>query len=160
MQLADYFEKSRGAQADLARALGVPQSLPSSWAAADEEKRRPVPVQHCLAIERVTQGEVTRRDLRPDDWHLIWPDLVVQSCEEAAPALPNAPVRPQQRVAVAASTAGLVDDTVARLAVLLRNLDDSKRGEAEKLLTTLVIAPDSSKVVHALVRLLKATDGP
>lgn len=36
--------------------------------------RRPGPV-HCLAIERATNGAVTRRDLRPDDWHLIWPEL-------------------------------------------------------------------------------------
>lgn len=75
MQLANYFAETRGAQADLARALGVPQSLPSAWAAADQEKRRPVPIQHCLAIERATNGAVTRRDLRPDDWHLIWPEL-------------------------------------------------------------------------------------
>lgn len=27
------------------------------------------------AIERATDGAVTRRDLRPDDWHLIWPEL-------------------------------------------------------------------------------------
>jgi len=38
-------------------------------------KRRPGPT-HCVAIERATDGSVTRRDLRPDDWHLIWPELV------------------------------------------------------------------------------------
>jgi DNA-binding transcriptional regulator YdaS (Cro superfamily) len=27
------------------------------------------------AIEQATEGAVTRRDLRPDDWHLIWPEL-------------------------------------------------------------------------------------
>ena len=75
MELATYFAETRGAQAELARALGVPQSLPSAWAASDPEKRRPVPVQHCLAIEHATAGAVTRRDLRPDDWMLIWPEL-------------------------------------------------------------------------------------
>lgn len=75
MQLATYFAQTRGSQAALARALDVPQSLPSAWAADDPEKRRPVPIQHCLAIERATDGVVTRRDLRPDDWHLIWPEL-------------------------------------------------------------------------------------
>lgn len=74
MQLATYFAETRGAQAELARALGVPQSLPSAWAASDPEKRRPVPVQHCLAIQRATNGAVTLRDLRPDDWQLIWPE--------------------------------------------------------------------------------------
>ncbi len=54
----------------LAAALGVSQSTPSMWKA-----RGSVPVEHCLAIERATQGLVTRRDLRPDDAHLIWPDI-------------------------------------------------------------------------------------
>ncbi|KGC15007.1 hypothetical protein DM48_333 [Burkholderia gladioli] len=30
----------------------------------------------CVAIERATEGAVTRRDLRPDDWQDIWPELV------------------------------------------------------------------------------------
>lgn len=29
-----------------------------------------------VKIERHSGGAVTRRDLRPDDWHLIWPELV------------------------------------------------------------------------------------
>lgn len=29
-----------------------------------------------VAIERETKGVVTRKDLRPDDWHLIWPELI------------------------------------------------------------------------------------
>lgn len=37
--------------------------------------RRPSPV-NCVAIERATDAIVTRKDLRPDDWHLIWPELV------------------------------------------------------------------------------------
>jgi len=30
---------------------------------------------NCLAIERATEGKVTRQELRPDDYWLIWPDL-------------------------------------------------------------------------------------
>lgn len=30
----------------------------------------------CTAIEQITNGQVTRKDLRPDDWHLIWPELI------------------------------------------------------------------------------------
>lgn len=26
-------------------------------------------------IEQITEGAVTRRDLRPDDWQRIWPEL-------------------------------------------------------------------------------------
>jgi len=36
---------------------------------------RPVPIIRAVAIERATEGLVTRRDLRPSDWHLIWPEL-------------------------------------------------------------------------------------
>jgi len=30
----------------------------------------------CTAIEQATKGQVTRKDLRPTDWHLIWPELI------------------------------------------------------------------------------------
>lgn len=33
----------------------------------------------CVAFERATCGEVTRRDLRPDDWGDIWPELVSEA---------------------------------------------------------------------------------
>jgi DNA-binding transcriptional regulator YdaS (Cro superfamily) len=36
--------------------------------------RLPGPI-YCVAIERATAGAVTRRDLRPDDWAEIWPEL-------------------------------------------------------------------------------------
>lgn len=31
----------------------------------------------CALIEAETAGAVTRRDLHPDDWHVIWPELAV-----------------------------------------------------------------------------------
>ena len=46
--------------------------------------RLPGPV-YCLAIERATGGAVTRRDLRPDDCHLIWPDLAIPTPKKQAP---------------------------------------------------------------------------
>ena len=85
MDLSTYFGRARGAQSALARELGVPQSLPSAWAAVDERKRRPVPIQHCAAIERATGGVVTRQDLRPDDWHLIWPELAPPGTQTTLP---------------------------------------------------------------------------
>lgn len=30
----------------------------------------------CVKIEQVTMGYVTRKDLRPDDWYEIWPELL------------------------------------------------------------------------------------
>ena len=44
----------------------------SQWASGT----KPVPIERCPAIERATSGAVTRRDLRPDDWHCIWPELI------------------------------------------------------------------------------------
>lgn len=38
--------------------------------------RGAIPARHCPAIERATGGAVTRKDLRPDDWQDIWPELV------------------------------------------------------------------------------------
>ena len=32
----------------------------------------------CVAIEQKTDKAVTRRELRPTDWHLIWPELAEQ----------------------------------------------------------------------------------
>lgn len=40
---------------------------------------------YCVAIEGVTDGKVTRRDLRPDDWQDIWPELA-----ESQPITPAA----------------------------------------------------------------------
>jgi DNA-binding transcriptional regulator YdaS (Cro superfamily) len=47
--------------------------------------RLPSPA-NCVAIERATGGAVTRQDLRPDDYWLIWPDLPApteKACAEA-----------------------------------------------------------------------------
>lgn len=31
----------------------------------------------CTQIEIQTKGEITRKDLRPDDWQEIWPELKI-----------------------------------------------------------------------------------
>ncbi|AXV95675.1 transcriptional regulator [Ralstonia pseudosolanacearum] len=72
MNLSEYLKpRPRGARRALAVAIGVNAPDVSSWLRG----RRPVPIIHCVAIERVTDGAVTRKDLRPDDWRLIWPEL-------------------------------------------------------------------------------------
>lgn len=61
-----------GGVGKLAAAIGVGQPVVSNWVA-----RGTTPdALYCVAIEQATKGVVTRRDLRPDDWHLIWPELV------------------------------------------------------------------------------------
>lgn len=72
MNLADYLNAERGRARDLALVLPAQQALVSQWAKGS----RPVPPDRCVDIERATSGAVTRRDLRPEDWHRIWPELV------------------------------------------------------------------------------------
>ena len=50
-------------------ALGISQQSITNWKALGS-----VPVKHCVAIEQATQGAITRRELRPDDWEKYWPD--------------------------------------------------------------------------------------
>lgn len=40
---------------------------------------RGVPVGKCTAVEVATGGQVTRKDLRPNDWAAIWPELAEQA---------------------------------------------------------------------------------
>lgn len=68
------FLAERGAQATLAKALSVSPTFVNQWRSGS----RPVPLEYCSAIERATSGAVTRQDLRPHDYHLIWPELAEQ----------------------------------------------------------------------------------
>lgn len=78
MNLKTYFEDR--SQTELAAALGVTQGAVWQWA---QGLITPAP-ERCVSIERATNAQVTRRDLRPADWHLIWPELVTP--EHPAPA--------------------------------------------------------------------------
>ena len=51
-----------------------PESI-SMW----RNEKRSVPIHHCVVIEQVTDGQVTRKELRPNDYALIWPDLTPRS---------------------------------------------------------------------------------
>lgn len=68
-----------GGVSRFARAIGVTQSVVSNWLS----RGTLVPPKHCVSIERLTERKVSRRDLRPDDWHLIWPELVNASPDVA-----------------------------------------------------------------------------
>jgi len=83
MDLNSYLNRDNASSAAaLARDVGVSPALVYQWRTG----RRPVPVEHCAAIERFTVGEVSRRDLRPDDWQRIWPELATQAQQEASHA--------------------------------------------------------------------------
>lgn len=82
MQLLDYVNGKRGEQTRLAEILGIDSVLIHQWA----HGKRDVPIERCVPLEAATQGEVMRWDLRPDDWHEIWPELIKR---KGAPALPR-----------------------------------------------------------------------
>lgn len=72
MNLREYLEKlPRGGAASLAEKLSISPSFLSQIAA----RTCAVSPERCVEIELATNGEVTRKDLRPDDWERIWPEL-------------------------------------------------------------------------------------
>lgn len=72
MNLRDYLSAERGRQAALAKAIQAHAPDISRWA----DGSRPIPVQYGAAIELATGGLVTRKELFPNDWQKIWPELV------------------------------------------------------------------------------------
>lgn len=80
MDINQYLQKADVTQSEFAQSIGVAQSF--LWQVLSG--RRPVPVERCADIERATGGAVTRRDLRPDDWHRIWPELAQKGETEHA----------------------------------------------------------------------------
>lgn len=73
MELNQYISaKGRGAVSRLAQEIGAHIPDVSRWAS----KQRPVPEKFAVAVERATGGAVTRKELRPDDWQEIWPELI------------------------------------------------------------------------------------
>lgn len=72
-----------GGQAEMARRRGVTPATVNQWC----KDVRPVPIEHCPAIEADCGFIVRRWDLRPDDWHRIWPELV------GSDGAPNVPVQ-------------------------------------------------------------------
>lgn len=59
-----------GSQKALADLLGVSPKAVWAWI-----NRGSIPPNYCAAIEKATDGKVSRNVLRPDDFHLIWPEL-------------------------------------------------------------------------------------
>ena len=61
----------RGRLAALAKHLGVSPPNVVAWTSGD----KPVPMVHAAGIEIFTGGAITRRDLFPNTWHKVWPEL-------------------------------------------------------------------------------------
>lgn len=59
-----------GSQKALAEKVGVKHQVVWAWI-----NRNSVPCSYAAAIEDATNGEVTRKQLFPNDWQTIWPEL-------------------------------------------------------------------------------------
>lgn len=72
MELKSYLAGlERGGASRIAQELGVSLSFLSQMATG----KSAISPARCVAIESITDGAVSRRDLRPHDFHLIWPEL-------------------------------------------------------------------------------------
>ena len=85
MNLDAYLSKPDApSMAAFARDLGLNADQVRQWRHG-HDARRPSPA-NCVDIEQATDRAVMRWDLRPDDWHRIWPELIGQP---GAPAIPE-----------------------------------------------------------------------
>ncbi|OYV34054.1 MAG: hypothetical protein B7Z83_08885 [Thiomonas sp. 20-64-5] len=80
---------ANGGLSACARMVGVRPPTMHQWI----KGLRPVPPRRCYAIESALA--VRRWDLRPDDWHLIWPELVGTEGAPPAPG-PDSPSTGEQ----------------------------------------------------------------
>ena len=72
MKLKKYLKKTaRGTALVMAKNIGICRSHLSQIA----NEKYTASARVCIAIENATGGVVTRKDLRPLDWKLIWPEL-------------------------------------------------------------------------------------
>lgn len=73
--------KRRGAGKELAVAIGISPVVISQWKTC----ARPIPSEHCIEIERATEGVVRCEDLRPDiDWGYLRASASIEPSKEAA----------------------------------------------------------------------------
>lgn len=72
MKLNDYLQAERGRARRIAEAVNKSPAFVYQMGGG----KRPVPVPLAKRIVQATGGVVTLQELRPDDWQLIWPELV------------------------------------------------------------------------------------
>ena len=81
MKLSAYLREKGFSHAAFGKTIGVSQPIMSGWVNGGS-----VPEKRAVQIERATEGAVTRRDLRPDDWHEIWPELAISEEKQPLPS--------------------------------------------------------------------------
>jgi DNA-binding transcriptional regulator YdaS (Cro superfamily) len=83
VNLSQYLSAERGRAARVAGRAGLAPAFLSQIA----NGVRPAPAEKCYALERACEHHVRRWDLRPNDWHRIWPELIGTA---GAPEVPRA----------------------------------------------------------------------
>lgn len=71
MNIPEYLIKNKITQSAFAESVGVSLGMVNHWV----KSRSPVSPELSVIIERVTEGSVTRKDMHPDNWAAIWPEL-------------------------------------------------------------------------------------
>lgn len=71
MDLKSYIDSERGAAKRLSEALGISPSYLSQLISG----KSAVSPERAVEIENATGAAVTRRDLFPENWQRIWPEL-------------------------------------------------------------------------------------
>ncbi|MGO3892433.1 MAG: transcriptional regulator [Paenalcaligenes sp.] len=71
-KLKTFLSTSGLTQSQFAQKIGVSQAMVYQIL----NGIRPVSEKVCVRIEGVSERAVTRQDLRPNDWHEIWPELI------------------------------------------------------------------------------------
>ena len=61
-------------QAQIAAIVGVSAGRVGHWYRGEDVP----PPASCVVLEKYSNGQIIRQDLRPSDWHLIWPELLVE----------------------------------------------------------------------------------
>lgn len=72
MDLKTYISEERGRATRLAANLDISASYLSQMASG----LAPVSVKRASQIESLTGGAVSRKEFFPEDWQIIWPELV------------------------------------------------------------------------------------
>lgn len=92
MDLKNYISGKRGRAKALATQIGISPSFLSQIAAGTA----PASPSRCLEIEKATDRQVTRQDLRKHDWQDIWPELLTDTTRRATDPAPTATGEPHE----------------------------------------------------------------
>lgn len=71
MSIQNYLDKHNLTQKQFAASVGVTAGMVNQWI----KNIRPVSTLKARRIEEITNGELSRKALRPLDWEAQWPEL-------------------------------------------------------------------------------------